>query len=69
MSARTKKVPAQPKPRPASEAVKALTAKLMQDIGTQVNTLSALALRDAHLDPAEGWRYDPQRCVYVQESA
>lgn len=56
-------------PIEASEAVKALTARLMQDIGAEVTALSALALRDAKLDPKDGWRYDPKRCVFVQESA
>lgn len=56
-----------PETVPASEAVLALTAQVMKNIGVEVNELSALALRDAKLDPKDGWRYDPQNGVYVKQ--
>lgn len=52
---------------PASEAVRALTAQVMRTIGVEVNALSEMALRDAKLDPNDGWRYDPQHGVYVKQ--
>ena len=52
--------------RKASEAVEALTASTLAQIGQQVEALAQLALRDAKLDPADGWRYDAQRRLFVR---
>jgi len=72
MSAKHKAPPAAPEApetRPASPVVRALTAHVLQSVGTQVNELSLMALADAGLDPADGWRYDPQNAVYRKEVA
>jgi hypothetical protein len=57
-----------PETRNASEAVKALTAETMRRIGQEIASLGALALRDAGLDSADGWRYDIERHHYVRQS-
>lgn len=56
-----------PETRDASEAVKALSLATLQRFSREIEELSAMALRDAKLDPADGWRYDPQRGVYVKQ--
>ena len=61
-----KAAPKTPETRPASEAVRALTAQVMRNVGVEINGLSEMALRDAKLDPKDGWRYDPQNGVYVK---
>ena len=47
-----------PETREASEAVKELTAHTLAEIDRLLGSLGAVALRDAKLDPAHGWRYD-----------
>ena len=49
-----------------SEAVRLLTATVLQRIQQEMEVLGGVALRDAKLDPKDGWRYDPQNAVYVR---
>ena len=72
MSARTKSAPAPapaPETRPASEAMAALTQTFLRHVQEAATAHGALALRDAKLDSAEGWRYDLGRAVYVKQAA
>lgn len=55
-----------PETRNASEAVKVLTAETLRRIGQEIASLGALALRDAGLDSADGWRYDFEKSVFVK---
>ncbi len=53
---------------PASEAVCALTREVLGRITREVADLQTLALRDAGLEPADGWRYDATKGVFVHVS-
>ena len=57
---------AEPEARPASEAVLALTRMTLAQIHTMSENLGGIALRDAKLDPADGWRYDLGLGTYVK---
>lgn len=48
----------------ASEAVRALTQLTLSRAQETMNNLAALALRDAGLDPRDGWVYDVSDCSY-----
>ena len=50
-----------------SEAVRILTVSTMQRVRQMVEELAGVALRDAKLDPQDGWRYDTQNGVYVKQ--
>lgn len=67
MSAKSKAPPTPPETREASEAIRTLTATVLQRLQQEVEALSGMALRDAKLDPKDGWRYDPQNVVYVKQ--
>ena len=58
-----------PETREASEAVRTLVAQTLQRMGQEVEALSLMALRDAKLDPADGWRFNPQTCQYIRRAA
>lgn len=58
--------PTPPETRPASEAIVALTAQVAQQVALIHQNLGAIALRDAKLDPADGWRYNVESGQYVK---
>ena len=58
--------PAPPETREASEAVRAVCTAMFKRMGEEVEAASLMALRDAKLDPADGWRFNPQRGVYIK---
>lgn len=53
----------------ASETVKELTSHVLASLNVTLANLAAMALRDAKLDPAAGWRYDASSCRFVKTSA
>lgn len=55
-----------PETKPASEAIQMLTMQYRAQLQQAVDALAALALRDAKLDPKDGWRFDVERCQYVK---
>jgi hypothetical protein len=59
---------ATPETLPASEAIHALTAQYKSQLQQAVDMLGALALRDAKLNPQDGWRFDVERVIYVKVS-
>jgi len=47
-----------------SEAVLALTGMVQERIADMVQDLGGIALRDAGLDPKDGWRYNVSTRTY-----
>lgn len=54
--------------RPASEAVGKLSQLVLREVARDIEDLSRLALRDAGLDPKDGWRYNPTTATYAREA-
>lgn len=53
--------------KPVGAAVQVLINQVMGRLNAEVEQLAAVALKDAGLDPAEGWRFDFFNAQYVQQ--
>ena len=55
--------------KPVGPAVQVLINQTLSRFNAEVEQLAAVALKDAGLDPADGWRFDIFKAQYVQQPA
>jgi len=53
--------------KPVGAAVQVLINQVMGRLNAEVEQLAAVALKDAGLDAADGWRFDFFNAQYVQK--
>lgn len=53
--------------KPVGEAVKVLIQQVFGRFNAEVEQLAALALKDAGLDPKDGWRFDAFNAQFVKQ--
>ena len=58
-----------PETKPVGPAVQVLIDQVKSRFNAEVEQLALVALKDAKLDPADGWRFDIFNSVYVNQPA
>jgi hypothetical protein len=53
--------------KPVGPAVRFLIQQTLARFNAEVEQLAAIALKDAGLDPADGWRFDIFQAQYVHQ--
>lgn len=53
--------------KPVGVAVNVLINQVMARFNAEVENLAAVALKDAGLDPADGWRFDIFNAQFVKQ--
>jgi hypothetical protein len=54
--------------KPVGEAVKVLISQVFGRFNAETEQLALVALKDAGLDPAEGWKFDIFNAQYVKDA-
>lgn len=55
--------------KPVGEAVKVLISQVLGRFNAETEQLALVALKDAGLDPADGWKFDIFNAQYVKQDA